>query len=101
MRMIMRVELPIEPFNTQVRHGVIEATMQKLMEATAPEAAYFSEVNGHRGGILIVDVASPSDVPRLAEPWFLALNAEVHFQIAMTPEDLGRAHLNALGAQWA
>jgi len=101
MRMIMRVEFPIEPFNTQVRHGVIEATMQKLMEATAPEAAYFTEVNGHRGGIMIVDLASPSDVPRLAEPWFLALNAEVHFQIAMTPEDLGRAHLNDLGAQWA
>lgn len=101
MRMIMRVEFPLEPFNALVRHGAIEATMQKLVEATAPEAVYFTEVNGHRGGIMIVDLASSADVPRLAEPWFLALNAEVHFQIAMTPEDLGRSHLSTIGAQWA
>jgi hypothetical protein len=71
-----------------------------VMEAIKPEAAYFSEMDGHRGGVLIVDVKDPSDVPRLCEPMFLVFNAEVRFRIAMTPEDLGRAGLEDLGKTW-
>jgi hypothetical protein len=50
--------------------------------------------------VLVVDVKDPSDVPRLAEPWFLTFNASVEFRIATTPEDLGRAGLEALGKTW-
>ena len=49
----------------------------------------------------MVNVNGPSDVPALAEPWFPTFNAEVEFQIAMTPEDLSRASLDALGKKWA
>ncbi|MFZ0744314.1 MAG: panthothenate synthetase [Terracidiphilus sp.] len=101
MRMIMLVQLPVEPFNTATRKGTAGAKMKKILDATKPEAVYFTEREGHRGGILIVDVESPSDIPRLAEPWFLSFNAEVEFRIAMTPEDLGQANLNALGKKWA
>ncbi len=101
MRMIMQVQFPIEPFNTAVKNGTIGGKIKQIMEAVKPEHAWFSERDGKRGGILVVNVDSPSDVPRLAEPWFLALNAEVEFRIAMTPEDLGRADLNAIGKQWA
>lgn len=101
MRMVMLVQLPIEPFNTLVRGGKVADKMRQILEDAKPESAYFTERDGHRGGILIVDVATPSDVPRLAEPWFLTFNAEVEFRIAMTPEDLGRANLEALGKKWA
>jgi len=47
-----------------------------------------------------VDVAKPSDVPRLAEPWFLNFNAEVRFRIVMKPEDLAQADLEGLGKKW-
>jgi hypothetical protein len=50
---------------------------------------------------MIVDVANPSDVPALAEPWFLSFNADVTFHIVMSPEDLARAGLDALGKKWA
>jgi len=50
---------------------------------------------------LVVNVKDPSEVPMLAEPWFLTFNAEVEFRIAMTPEDLARANLGALGKKWA
>ena len=66
-----------------------------------PEAAYFTERDGRRGGIFVVDLQSASDIPKLAEPWFLSFNAEVEFRIAMTPEDLAHADLNALGKKWA
>jgi hypothetical protein len=101
MRMLMHIQLPLEPFNTAVRNGTAGQKMQRILEAIKPEAAYFSETHGHRGCVLVVNVKDPSDVPVLAEPWFLTFNAEVEFRIAMTPEDLARANLDALGKKWA
>ena len=100
MRMIMLVQFPIEPFNTSARNGTVGAKMREILDATKPEAAYFCERDGHRGGIFVVEVQNPSDVPRLAEPWFLSFNATVEFRVAMTAEDLGRADLDALGKKW-
>jgi hypothetical protein len=98
--MLMHVQLPLEPFNSAVRDGTVGKKMQKILEANKPEAAYFSEQNGRRGGTLVVNVKDASEVPGLAEPWFLLFNAEVEFRIAMTPEDLARAGLQNLGKKW-
>ena len=100
MRMLMHIHLPLEPFNTAVRDGSVGQKMQRIMETIKPEAAYFSEHNGQRGGILVVDVKQPSDVPMLAEPWFLLFNAQVEFRVAMVPDDLVKANLEALGKKW-
>jgi hypothetical protein len=100
MRMLMQIKIPVEPFNTAVRDGSAGKKMQRIMEAIKPEAAYFSEQDGCRGGVLIVDMKDASDIPRLAEPWFLTFNASVEFRVAMTPEDLGRARLDELGKTW-
>jgi hypothetical protein len=101
MRMIMLVQFPIEPFNTAVRNGTVQAKMKAILDAIKPETAYFSSQNGQRGGIFVVDVHDPSDVVRLAEPLFLTFNAAIEFQVAITPEELGRANLDALGKKWA
>jgi hypothetical protein len=101
MRMIMHVDFPPEPFNTLVKNGTVGATLQKALSEVKPEAAYFSEENGRRGGILIVDVPEASRIPALAEPFFLTLNANVRFRIAMTPEDLARADLEVLGKKYS
>jgi len=100
MRMMMLVQFPVEPFNTLVRNGTVGQVMMKILDDSKPEAAYFSEREGHRGGVLIVDVAGPADVPRLAEPWFLKFNATVEFRVCMLPQDLGAANLEALGKKW-
>jgi hypothetical protein len=97
----MHVEFPPEPFNTAVRDGSVGPKIRKILEAIKPEAAYFSEHHGRRGGMFVVNVNNSSDVPALAEPFFLTFHAEVEFRVAMTPEDLGRAGLDALGKQWA
>lgn len=101
MRMIMLVQFPLEPFNTHVKNGTVAAEMKQILDEVKPEAVWFSEREGKRGGILVVNVDSPSDAPRLAEPWFLLFDAQVEFRIAMTPEDLGRANLDALGKKWS
>jgi hypothetical protein len=48
-----------------------------------------------------VNLNDPSDIPALAEPFFLTFNAEVRFQVAMTPEHPGRADLDARGKKWS
>jgi hypothetical protein len=101
MRMIMLVQFPIEPFNSAVRNGSVGDKMHQILDAMKPESAYFTERDGHRGGIFVVNLDSPSDVARLAEPWFLSFNATVEFRVAMTPEELVHADLGALGRHWA
>ncbi len=101
MRMLMHVKLPHEPFNTAVRKGTVADTMQRILSESKPEAAYFTEYEGKRGAIFIVDVADASKIPSLAEPWFLLFNADVEFHAVMTPDELGRAGLDALGKKWS
>jgi hypothetical protein len=100
MRMTMQVQCPIEPFNSLVRNGTAGPTMKKILDDIRPEAAYFGERDGKRSAILIVDVSTPSDVPRLAEPWFLNFNAEVEFRVCMLPQELAQSNLEALGKKW-
>lgn len=100
MRMIMEIKMPLEPFNTAVRDGSVGQKMQKIMEAIKPEAAYFTSQDGCRGGVLIVDMKKASDIPKLAEPWFLTFNANVEFRPAMTAEDLAKSGLEGIGKTW-
>ncbi len=101
MKMLLRVELPAGPFNAAVRDGSIGQKIQSILDDAKPEIAYFTELDGHRGAIMIVDVETPSSVPRLAEPWFLQFDANVEFHIAMAPEELKQAGLDKLGKKWS
>ena len=100
MKMLLTVEIPHEPFNTLVRNGQAGAIIGRILDAIKPEMAYFTEQDGRRGALLVVDVQNPSDVPRFAEPFFLNFEADCKFRILMSPEDLQKAGLDALGQQW-
>jgi hypothetical protein len=100
MRMLLDLVFPHEPFNAAVRQGTVGDTINKIVEATKPEAVYFTEQDGRRAAILVVNVESPAQVPALAEPWFLNFNAECRFRIVMTPDDLKRSNLAELGKKW-
>ena len=75
--------------------------MARILEATKPEAVYFTEFNGQRGAVIIVDLPDASKIPSLAEPWFLLFQADVEFRIVMTPEDLKKGGLEQLGKKWS
>lgn len=100
MRMLMNVTIPTNRFNEAVRNGTVGSKLRGILEELKPEAVYFTEQDGLRGAVLIVNLDDPAQVPVLAEPWFLAFDAKVKFQIAMTPEDLQRAGLESLGKKW-
>jgi hypothetical protein len=100
MRMLMHAKFPHAKFNAAVRDGTVGQTIGRILEDTKPEAVYFTEYDGHRGVILIVNVADPSKVPAIAEPWFLLFDADVQFHIVMSPEELGRAGIEAEAKKW-
>jgi hypothetical protein len=100
MRFLIHIQFPVEPFNSYVRDGSIGGKIQKIMASIKPEASYFTEHHGTRGAVLVVNVKSASDIPAMAEPFFLQFDADVEFRIAMTPEDLAGAGLEKLGKTW-
>jgi len=101
MRMLLHARIPHEKFNAAVRDGSIGRKMKKILDETKAEAVYFTEYDGHRGAIMIINIDDSSEVPKFAEPWFLSFNADVQFHIAMTPEELGRAGLEKIGKKWS
>jgi len=100
MRMLMNVKIPHQPFNAAVKDGSAGAKLAKILEAIKPEAVYFTEQNGHRGAVLIVDLPDASKVPALAEPWFLTFQAGVEFRIVMSPDDLKNSGIGKMGKRW-
>jgi hypothetical protein len=101
MRILLQVNLPHKPFNAAVKDGTAGKKMQRILEDAKPEAVYFTEIDGQRCAMLIVNLDDPSKIPTYAEPWFLTFEADVKFRPVMTPEDLGRADLEALGKKWS
>jgi hypothetical protein len=95
--MLLTARFPAEPFNTMVRKGEAGKILQAIVADLKPEAVYFTDEQGQRAAIMIVDFPSQSDVPRFAEPFFLKFNADCHFKIVMSSEDLAKAGLDALG----
>ena len=100
MRMLLDFKLPLEPFNSLARKGKVGETVQQVLDDIKPEAVYFSEREGKRGGIMVVDVPDPSRIPALAEPLFLAFDASVEFRILMTPEDLAKSGVDDIGKKY-
>jgi hypothetical protein len=88
MRMLLRVKVPTEVGNRAIKDGTLPKIIQKTMESLKPEAAYFTTVDGQRTMIAVFDMKSPSDMPRIAEPLFAGLNAEVELTPCMNADDL-------------
>ncbi len=91
MRVMLKVNFPVQKANALAREGKLGSTIQKILAELNPEAAYFIAENGKRGGYLFLDIPDSSHLPRLAEPWFLAFDAEVEMAPVMNVQDLANA----------
>lgn len=101
MKMLLDVTLPHQPFNAAVKDGTVGSKLNRILEATKPEAVYFTDQNGKRGAVLIVDMPDASKLSALVEPWILTFQADVALRPFMTPDDLKRAGLDELGKKWS
>ena len=90
MRMLMKVQMDVEAANRAIRDGSWEQVMGRFMEEVKPEAAYFTAEDGKRTGFIFLDLEDVSDIPSLAEPFFMAVNASIDFSPVMTVADVQR-----------
>jgi hypothetical protein len=91
MRFMLTFRIPMDKGNAAVRDGSIGDVLQSILEDLKPEAAYFADIEGARGGYLVVNMDDASQIPAVAEPLFLGLGATVQTHPVFTPEDMPRA----------
>jgi hypothetical protein len=91
MRCLLKVSIPVETGNATISDGTLSKTIESILNELKPEAAYFAEDNGQRTGFIFLDVKDASQIPAVAEPWFLAFQAHVEIHPAMNLDDLKKA----------
>ena len=92
MRMLLRVSIPVEAGNAAAKAGTLGSTIERILADLKPEAAYFyADDSGQRSGSIVFDLKDTSEIPAVAEPWFLAFNAKLSFRPIMNPQDLAKA----------
>jgi hypothetical protein len=90
--MLLRVSIPVEAGNAAAQAGTLGSTIERLVAELKPEAAYFfADDHGQRSGSIVFDMTDTAQIPAIAEPWFLALDAQVSLRPVMTPQDLAAA----------
>jgi hypothetical protein len=102
MRYIMKVRFPIERGNEGLMDPQFGKKMNDLLTEIKAEAAYFTTINGQRGAYIIVNLNDASELPAVAEPFFIWMNADVEWSPVMKPEDLAKAGpaIAAANAKW-
>jgi hypothetical protein len=91
MRCMLKVSIPTDHGNERIIDGSFGKTMESILNDINPEAAYFAEDQGARTGFIFCNVKDESEIPAIAEPFFLAFHARVEFHPAMTVADLKKA----------
>lgn len=88
MRTMMTLTIPVAAGNAAVKSGRMGTILEQTFERLKPEAAYFATGHGERQATFIFDLADTSDIPSIAEPYFLELEAQVEFCPVMNAEDM-------------
>ena len=98
MRTLLKATLEVTAANKTIMDGNLPKIMQATMERIKPESAYFTTIDGCRTCLMVFDMKDPSEMPVIAEPFFMQLNAKVEFCPVMNADDLKKG-LEALQRQ--
>lgn len=88
MRTMLKIQMPAAAANAAIKDGRLAKVLSSTLERLKPEAAYFTTMDGDRGGFIVFDLQHPSDIPSICEPFFHDLGAKVELSPVMTSEDV-------------
>ena len=88
MRFMLTFRVPPEEGNAAMKDGSFMSAFQSVVEELQPEAAYFTPIEGARGGYIVLNMEDASQIPALSEPLFLGLGATVEFHPVFTLDDV-------------
>jgi hypothetical protein len=91
MRMMVQVTIPVEAGNATIKDGSLMTTIQSALADLKAEAAYFGAFNGERNAFIVFDMKDTSEIPGIAERFFLGFHAKVNFYPVMNAADLAAA----------
>jgi Domain of unknown function (DUF3303) len=91
MRYLLKVRFPADTGNAALADPKFGEKMQRLLAEIKAEAAYFTAMDGQRGGYIVVNIDDASQIPAVAEPFFMWLKADIEFLPVMLPADLAKA----------
>lgn len=91
MRIMMKVLFPAEAANAKFKNGTFNQTLKSILDEIKPEAVYCLADSGMRAAYIFLNLKEPSQIPAVAEPFFLAFNAKIEATPAMSLEDLMKA----------
>jgi len=91
MRFLLKANIPVDAGNAAAKAGKLGGTIQAILADLKPEAVYFTDDHGQRTAFIVLNLHDASQLPAMAEPWFLAFNASVEIHPVMIPEDLLKA----------
>ena len=91
MRCLLKAEMTVETANAAAKNGTLPKTIKSILDDLKPEASYFTTSNGKRTAYIIFDLKDASQIPAVAEPWFLAFNASIEILPVMVVDDLAKA----------
>ncbi|MFE2303818.1 hypothetical protein ACFXAW_37145 [Streptomyces sp. NPDC059445] len=96
MRVMLKATMDTDKANELISSGKLPELMRQTMDRLKPECAYFTAQEGSRTCYMVFDMQDSSQMPVIAEPFFMHLGARVEFTPVMNPEDLHKG-LSQLG----
>jgi hypothetical protein len=88
MRMFLKVQMDVEAATRSIKDGSMQKLVQDFTQTAKPEGVWFTALDGKRTMVAVFDLASPAQIPPLAEPFFTTLNATFELTPAMDAADL-------------
>lgn len=96
MRVLLTAEMDTEKGNQAIKDKRLPEIMKAALGSLQPEAAYFGAKNGRRTAFIVFDLKDVADIPTVAEPFFMELDAKIEFIPVMNFDDV-QAGLGKVG----
>lgn len=90
MRLMLRFTIPVEAGNEAFAEGKVGRIIEDLVKKVNAEAAYFTLLDGDRGGMIFFEEADQAKLPEINEPLYAELEASIEIIPVLTLEDLKR-----------